>query len=70
MTRPATTTTTRPTAIHVKSPAGRPLEDLTGGFFDAGSLAEGRLAPGFFVTGFFDAGVLDTMLLVKSELQT
>jgi hypothetical protein len=57
----ATMTTTRPIASHVKSPAGRPLEDFTGAFAGArlAACVAGRLDAMFF----FDAGDLATVLL-------
>jgi hypothetical protein len=65
MTRAATTTTTSPTASHVKSPAGRPVDFVFG---------RGKFAPGFLVPDAADTfllgGFLATTLLVLFRPQT
>ena len=54
-------TTTSPIASHVKSPAGRPLEDFTGAL--VGARLAAWVAGRFDAMFFFDAGDLATLLL-------
>ena len=73
MTSVATTTTTRPIASHVKSPAGRPADGLAGrrfGAFPGADVRGARPWALFAAAAFFLAGVLATMLLVMSGHQT
>ncbi len=68
MTSVATTTTTSPMAIQVKSPAGRPAAARVGRA-EGPRPAAGRLVPDLVAAAllgvcFFDAGVFATVLLV------